>query len=1088
MSHRSEFPADVAQGDSQASSNSNTWSTSDRDRRDLEEGVEGPSRSGRGGRSQNYRSDRGDHRRQGFSNSNNSHSGNVPRAVPKPYRGNDQRRRGGRGNYSRGQDFYGGQQTHSENHLAFTDGQGPTGNREDGFVNFERNTTSFGDRGRRVESSRGFDKRRERHRGNGGPGSGRYRQNDSHDGRRDDIVNPSTSSLNPNAESFQPNRPSSIVVESFESSSARAETMYSESDSHGNRNRNRRKNNAYTSNFERSYNSRSSRSGASIDKETTKSPVLTHESRNKENFKDKPSAHIGESTKVKNQREVLTDQLSRNSYECMVCCEKVRNSQPVWSCKRCFNVFHLACIRKWASSSADDSGWRCPGCQSYCDSSPDSYYCFCAKMKNPKFSRYDVPHTCGQVCGKSNPGGLNCVHNCVSQCHPGPCPTCEVQQTRYCGCGKTNAQVLCGSKVVLKCDNVCNKMLPCGAHRCVNICHMGECSPCDKNLIHECYCRLEKKEVDCTKQANDCKEYSCTKTCSKQLSCLKHACEKICHPGPCGPCNTAPEAVLSCPCGQTSISEACLSARIPNRRKCTDPIPTCKKICSRILPCGDTNQKHRCQVKCHLNVCPPCTSVSHLKCRCGSKILEIACKELNTHEDFTCQKKCNKKRSCGKHKCNGKCCIDMDHICPIVCQRQLRCGNHTCTNLCHLNPCPPCQIVSFDELPCECGASIIYPPVPCGTRRPPCHLSCSRQHSCDHPVHHPCHSEPNCPPCTVFTEKWCHGKHELRKTIMCYITEVSCGLPCGKLMPCNRHSCPKTCHAGSCLAASETCNLPCTKLRSCGHPCGMPCHESHCPDAKCKVMTDVMCPCGRRCDTLICWKREIEYDRTITWEYHKELKKLEEKAGGDLVSDSIKQEIKEKLKERIPKSAVLECDKECARLERNRKLAEALQVDNADVTTSIGTPNYSDFLMQFAKKNPQFIETIHKQLTDLVMKAKQSRKKNETYGFNSMNRDKRHVIHEYSDFFGVLSESFDEEPNRNVSYLPSVSLIDAAYRPVVRSGRLKPNDDVVFLPDKRTQIVGPSNSNWTTKAAKSSNQRVGGTSGTFTGSKDFPPL
>jgi len=67
----------------------------------------------------------------------------------------------------------------------------------------------------------------------------------------------------------------------------------------------------------------------------------------------------------------------------------------------------------------------------------------------------------------------------------------------------------------------------------------------------------------------------------------------------------------------------------------------------------------------------------------------------------------------------------------------------------------------------------------------------------------------------------------------------------------------------------------------------------------------------------------------------------------------------------------LECDKECAKLERNRKLAEALQVDNADVTTSIGTPNYSEFLMQFAKKNPHFIETIHKQLTDLVMKAKQ---------------------------------------------------------------------------------------------------------------------
>lgn len=60
-----------------------------------------------------------------------------------------------------------------------------------------------------------------------------------------------------------------------------------------------------------------------------------------------------QSGKPRNQREVLMDQLARNMHECMVCCEKVRYSQPVWSCKRCFNVFHLNCIKKWASSSVD---------------------------------------------------------------------------------------------------------------------------------------------------------------------------------------------------------------------------------------------------------------------------------------------------------------------------------------------------------------------------------------------------------------------------------------------------------------------------------------------------------------------------------------------------------------------------------------------------------------------------------------------------------------------------------------------------------------------------------------------------------------
>lgn len=66
----------------------------------------------------------------------------------------------------------------------------------------------------------------------------------------------------------------------------------------------------------------------------------------------------------------------------------------------------------------------------------------------------------------------------------------------------------------------------------------------------------------------------------------------------------------------------------------------------------------------------------------------------------------------------------------------------------------------FDELTCHCGASVIYPPVPCGTRPPECTQTCARIHECDHPVYHSCHSEEKCPPCTFLTQKWCMGKHE----------------------------------------------------------------------------------------------------------------------------------------------------------------------------------------------------------------------------------------------------------------------------------------------------------------------------------------
>jgi hypothetical protein len=49
-----------------------------------------------------------------------------------------------------------------------------------------------------------------------------------------------------------------------------------------------------------------------------------------------------------------------------------------------------------------------------------------------------------------------------------------------------------------------------------------------------------------------------------------------------------------------------------------------------------------------------------------------------------------------------------------------------------------------------------------------------------------------------------------------------------------------------------------------------------------------------------------------------------------------------------------------------------------------------------------------------------------------MNREKRQFVHEYSDHFGVVTESFDCEPKRNVvatatkdkSWMPSQSIVD----------------------------------------------------------------
>lgn len=214
------------------------------------------------------------------------------------------------------------------------------------------------------------------------------------------------------------------------------------------------------------------------------------------------------------------------------------------------------------------------------------------------------------------------------------------------------------------------------------------------------------------------------------------------------------------------------------------------------------------------------------------------------------------KRTCGKHRCNQYCCIEYEHICPLPCTRQLSCGLHRCPLTCHSGRCPPCTETSFEELYCECGASVLYPPVACGTRPPPCNKPCSKPRSCGHDVNHTCHTGA-CPPCTVLCKRWCHGKHELRAAVPCHQESFSCGLACGRELNCGRHRCIQTCHEGDCPVV---CTQKCTVERvDCGHPCNAPCHEPPCPESACKQMVRITCQCGLRSTTRPCVDLSGEY-------------------------------------------------------------------------------------------------------------------------------------------------------------------------------------------------------------------------------------
>lgn len=768
------------------------------------------------------------------------------------------------------------------------------------------------------------------------------------------------------------------------------------------------------------------------------------------------------------QRERLTEQLTRGILECLVCCDRVRQHDPVWSCTNCYHVLHLKCIKKWAKSSKAESGWRCPACQNVTSNIPHEYRCFCGKMRDPEWNRMDAAHTCGQVCGRSQTERHpDCTHRCTLLCHPGPCPDCAVQVNRNCGCGKKLQLVKCGSDQPLLCGAVCGKELNCGVHYCPNNCHTGNCSECQEKVTQECHCGKEVRHVLCTRESSSSESFSCGGVCERKLSCGNHLCSLKCHPGPCPDCEFSPDKVTHCPCGKMSLADKQI------RSSCLDPIPTCEQKCNRRLHCGQPSDPHLCQMDCHSGPCPVCPLTTMVKCRCGNMDREISCQDLTTKaDDARCEKKCTKKRSCGKHKCNQLCCIDQDHICPLPCNHQLSCGQHRCGDTCHRGHCPPCWRTSFEELYCECGTSVLYPPIPCGTRRPECPRPCSRPHSCEHPALHTCHSEPVCPPCTVLTQKYCYGKHELRKSVPCYQTELSCGLPCNMNMPCGRHRCILPCHKGPCLKEGQTCTQPCTTPRSlCGHNCAAPCHDGPCPDTLCKEMVKVTCECGHRSMSRACSDNTKEYQRIAT-------SLLASKMADMQLGHSV--DIRDLLgnpSTRKMSLKTLDCIEECRIIERNRRLAIGLQIRNPDLSAKL-TPRYSEFMRQWAKKDPHFCNMVHDKLTELVQLAKQSKQKSRSYSFDSMNRDKRHFVHEYCEHFGCESVAYDQEPKRNVvataardkAWLPSMSLLEVIQRESGQRKIPKPVISKTHLPSQRAMDVLPvkcSQSQLTSSAVKS---------------------
>ncbi|EDK41901.1 conserved hypothetical protein [Lodderomyces elongisporus NRRL YB-4239] len=340
-----------------------------------------------------------------------------------------------------------------------------------------------------------------------------------------------------------------------------------------------------------------------------------------------------------------------------------------------------------------------------CIYSPDVISsCYCGKTKmsvgNTRTKCTDPVPECDNVCDKLLPCGCHCQF----KCHSGEC-YCTTIFAITCSCGHDQYLAPCAyahSGKRPKCHHKCSVLLSCRKHY-----HREEC--CDQERIGLERERARKKAIRNNLKTNVRDDimsieaaHICTQTCNRMKLCGVHECQAMCHSGPCEVCLESTNDDLVCNCGKTRIAAPV---------RCGTEL-VCHEQCVRPKECGHPPEIH----ECHPDdvSCPKCTYLVKKTCDCGSRddLPGIMCSQ----ERVSCGKMCMVAKECGHpclRTCSAKCTKDGDHMKPKDCQNNCSKVRKNCPHLCKLKchfdkvgKSANCDVVRCGEpvtIQCECG-------------------------------------------------------------------------------------------------------------------------------------------------------------------------------------------------------------------------------------------------------------------------------------------------------------------------------------------------------------------------------------------------